>query len=266
MRGRKRAVLGCLAIAATTASGASFWLLDGGITYAVDAGRSALGREPGPIRLAPVFDHLRSSPSFAAPPPPGSDAAGRVMATLERVEASARRSRYQHRTRVDARAGRYDWDCSGMAAWVLERSAPRARRSLNARRPVARTFHRTIAAAPTDRARRGWRRVDHIRDVRPGDLFAWERPPGFRSRNTGHVGFVVNRPLRVREGLWAVRILDSTSLAHQDDTRAHDADGGLGRGTMAFVTDGAGHATAYGWRGTRSRGHIETPVVFGRVE
>lgn len=34
---------------------------------------------------------------------------------------------------------------------------------------------------------------------------------------------------------------------------------------MTFVTDGEGHARAYGWRGLSSLGHIETEAVFGRV-
>jgi hypothetical protein len=72
--------------------------------------------------------------------------------------------------------------------------------------------------------------------------------------------------VRLDDDLWAVRILDSTSLPHQDDTRRSGSEGGTGRGTMTFVTDGRGHATAYGWHGTRTLGHIETPVVFGRVE
>lgn len=214
-------------------------------------------------RTAPLLDPLRGSPSFGAPPPPGSPAAGRVIATLERVEARLRTTRYQHRTAVNEARGDYRWDCSGMATWVLARSAPRARRSLGSGRPVARTFARTIARAPTERAQRGWRQLDHVAEVRPGDVLAWERPPAMRSRNTGHVAFVVNAPVEVHEGVWALRILDSTSLAHQDDTRRPGASG-TGRGTMTFAVDADGRAEAYGWVGTRSMGYIETPVRFGR--
>lgn len=216
-------------------------------------------------RLAPLVDRFRPTPTFDEPaPPPATPAAARVLATLERVERRTRRTRYQHRTQVHEARGQYYWDCSGMASWVLSRAAPRARRSLGRGRLVARTFARRIARARTDRGRRGWQRIEHIADVRPGDLFAWERPPGFRSSNTGHVGFVVNRPVRVTEHLWAVRILDATSLPHQDDSRG-DGESGTGRGTMTFVTDGEGRAEAYGWHGLRSLGHVETEVVFGRV-
>ncbi len=213
-------------------------------------------------RIAPLLDPLRGSPTFGPPPPPGSPAAARVVATLERVERRTRTTRYQHRTAVDERRGDYRWDCSGMAAWVLERAAPRARRALGPGRPVARTFARTIARAPTDRGR-GWRRVDRVADVRPGDVLAWQRPPAMRSANTGHVAFVMSAPVEVHAGIWAVRILDSTSLAHQDDTRRPGGTG-TGRGTMTFAVDDAGRGEAYGWVGTRSLGYIETPIRFGR--
>lgn len=217
------------------------------------------------VRAAPLWDRLRPVPAFDSAPPPASDAAARVMDVLTDVEARMRTTRYQHRTRVREARGEYAWDCSGMAAWVLRRAAPESRRSLGHGRPVARRFHRVIARAPTDRARRGWRRLAHVREARPGDLFAWERPPDFPSRNTGHVGFVVNAPARLADDRWAVRILDSTSLPHQDDTREPDGAGGAGRGTMVFLTDGRGRAVAYAWRGTRSLVHVHAPIAFGRV-
>jgi len=216
-------------------------------------------------RPASPLDPFRPAPSFDAPrAAPVTSAAARVIATLERVERRARVSSYRHRRSVDERRGVYHWDCSGMASWVLRRSAPRARGSLGQGRVVARRFARRISRAPTERGRRGWQRLEHIGEARPGDVFAWERPPDFPSRNTGHVGFVVRRPQRLSDEVWAVRILDATSLAHQSDTRLDGATG-LGRGTMTFVTDGRGHAQGYGWRGTDSLGYIETPVYFGRV-
>ncbi|MCB9594300.1 MAG: hypothetical protein H6719_16320 [Sandaracinaceae bacterium] len=258
----RRSVFWAVGAVTCAGIGAAAWLLHANYPVARAAVEHAAAG--GPVPRVSVLDALRPTPRFGSPPEPGTPAAARVVATLEQVERTTRATSYQHRTRVDARRGLYHWDCSGMTAWVLARSAPRARRSLGQGRPVARTFARHIARAPTDRPRRGWQRVEHIRDVRPGDVFAWERPPDFPSNNTGHVGFVMNQPVAVGDGVWAVRILDSTSYAHQDDTRG-EGETGTGRGTMTFLTDGAGHAEAYGWHGTRSYGYIETPVVFGRV-
>jgi hypothetical protein len=140
-------------------------------------------------------------------------------------------------------------------------------RAITRERPVARDFVRAIEAAPIGRSRGGWQRLGHIEEARPGDLFAWRRPRGFPSRNTGHVGFVMNAPAPVPglPGAYAVRVADATSLGHQDDTRATDPDGGFGLGTLVFLTDGAGHGTHYGWFGTQSEGYVVTPIVFGRV-
>lgn len=224
---------------------------------------------PWPIKLVPLDGPLPPAPHVDEPPPPaGTPAAARVLGVLDTIQRTLGASKYQAATRVSTKAGTYDWDCSGMAAWILRRSAPHALAALASSRPVARDFADAIERAPTTRARKGWRRIARIADVLPGDVFAWRRPRGLPSKNTGHVGFVVDRPLPVPElpGAWAVRIADSTSSFHQDDARATDPDGGFGIGTLVFLTDEHGRATSYGWAGTLTEWYIITPVVFGRVE
>ncbi len=199
-------------------------------------------------------------------PEPASRTSERVLGVLDRVRTRLRSTRYQHVTRVREAQGLYAWDCSGMAAWILARSAPGALRAIGRERPVARDFHRVIERAPTDRSRAGWRRLAHIADARPGDVFAWLRPPDWPRRNTGHVGFVLEPPeraLRYRDA-WLVRIADATSVPHQSDTRAYPGPGGFGSGTILFVTDGQGQPIAYGWHGLNSRRVVPTRIVFGR--
>ncbi len=223
---------------------------------------------PWPIINAPIDGPLPPRPIDDEPPrPPGTRAAGRVVEILDELAASIVSSKYQARTVVRVDAGTYDWDCSGMAAWILRRAAPAALRALASPRPVARDFAQAIERAPTTKARAGWQRIARLDDVLPGDVFAWRRPRGMPSKNTGHVGFVVERPLPVpgMPGAWAVRIADSTRGYHQDDARMTDADGGFGIGTLVFLTDATGRATSYGWSGTESEWYIVTPVVFGRV-
>jgi len=223
---------------------------------------------PWPIINAPIDGPLPEPPASTAPAPRPSTRAGvRLLDVIEGVRVSLRSSKYQAATSVRVTDGIYNWDCSGMAAWLLRRAAPVALRALASSRPVARDFVTAIERAPTTRARNGWQRIARIDDVRPGDVFAWRRPRGLPSKNTGHVGFVVDRPLPVPgiPGAWAVRIADSTSSYHQDDSRSHDDDGGFGIGTLVFLTDGKGRATSYGWAGTYSEWYIVTPIVFGRV-
>ena len=53
-------------------------------------------------------------------------------------------SKYQPSTKVVVADGVYDWDCSGMATWILRRSAPTAWKTLASSRPVARDFATAI--------------------------------------------------------------------------------------------------------------------------
>jgi hypothetical protein len=249
---------------------ATFALLSGTPTLADD--RLTDGNaEPPPAERLPASIHLldlqpRPAPPFA-PGEPASRSAARVLETLGRVRAGIRTTRYQHNTVVRERDGLFAWDCSGMAAWVMSRSAPRALASVGGERPVARDFYRAIMRAPIARARGGWQRLERISDARPGDVFAWLRPLDWPPRNTGHVGFVLAAPVPVPwlPDAYVVRVADATSIAHQDDTRANDPAGGYGEGTLMFLTDGFGHGNAYAWHGTRSGASIQTNIVFGRL-
>jgi hypothetical protein len=214
---------------------------------------SALGEEPDRILGLEVgAGHYLTKPCSPR----------EVLAT---VRAALRDTRSVHVTRGNARRGSNDWDCSGMAAWVLERAAPHAVAALGNHRAVARDFYRAIARAPIGRARGGWQRVAGIADARPGDVIAWLRPQGWSSPNTGHVAFVLERPLQIpgHPGTWAVRIADATSFGHQNDTRG-DGQGGYGEGTLLVLTNNSGEAIAYGWYGTESDAVLVTQIVFGR--
>jgi hypothetical protein len=207
-----------------------------------------------------------TAPSFL-PSEPATRAARRLLAVVGRVRDSLVQTRYEHVTRVRVRQGMYLWDCSGMAAWMLKRSAPRALLALGSGRPVARDFHRVIGRAPAQRARNGWQRLAHIADARPGDVIAWVKPRGSTSRNTGHVAFLLETPMAVadRDGTWAVRIVDATSFGHQNDTRAPGSGGGYGEGTLLVLTDSDGKPYAYGWHGTLSQAVMLTSIVLGRL-
>ena len=191
---------------------------------------------------------------------------------IQRIDARLRSTRYVHSTRVDEAVGLYDFDCSGMAAWVLARAAPHAHAAVmhyNGRgRPVASNYHDVIAAAPVDHARAGWLRVAHASEVRPGDVIAWRRPPAVASRNTGHVLFVVGAPRRLdREGRrFLVRVADATSIPHGDDTRPRQHQSGFGYGTLTlFVETPGGDPTAYGWYGLNTRIDFRTHIALGRA-
>jgi hypothetical protein len=195
-------------------------------------------------------------------------AAEKLLEAVDRIMLGLKTTAYSHATVVRQKEGHYAWDCSGMTNWLLRRVAPRAFAALGRERPVARSYWRVIAAAPTHKPRRGWQRIADITEVRPGDLFAWRRPPSWpRGGNTGHVGVVLERarPVEGLDNTFSVRIADATSLPHDDDSRERDGPGGFGVGTLLFVTDDTGAAWAYGWFGESSRGVIPTDIEFGRL-
>jgi len=277
MARRRRAarILGVVAIALAV-------LLLAGILRAsviARADSTAEEDEPAPtpawIVAAPVLPEPEPKPKpestrSSEPDPrmePASRPARKLLALKDEIQANVTHTAYEHRTRIRPDEGVYVWDCSAMGSYMLRKIAPRARKAMNKGRPVARDFYRKIRKSPTRKARDGWRRLAHIEDVRPGDMFAWERPPGFPSKNTGHVGFAIGPARKVAgwPGAYTIRIVDATSLPHDHDTRNPQGRGGIGEGTILFMTDGEGHGTGYGWFGRRSRGVIVTPIGFARL-
>jgi hypothetical protein len=222
------------------------------------------------LALAPTAfaQHLPRSLHAAQP----AVAVSPIVAELRRIEGHLRSTRYAHVTRIDERAGRYDFDCSAMASFVLAHAAPRAAAAVMRRnghgRPVARDFHDVIAAAPTDQARDGWLRVTHVADLRPGDVLAWRTPPTVHSANTGHVAFVVEAPRRLdRDGRrYRVRVMDATSIPHGADTRPRQHASGFGAGNLTLFVEGRGaDPTAYGWYGLDARIDFRTHIALGRA-
>jgi hypothetical protein len=231
--------------------------------------RASVPPDTMPASVVPAPRRARPQSRLELPTEPAASPAGaRVLTRLASVRARLVSTRYQHRTRVREARGEYAWDCSGMVSWVLAREARGAFRGLRSARPVARTYVQAIERAPTTRSSRGFRQLPHLRDARPGDVFAWRRPLDWGPGATGHVGFVLSRPVPVPEwpNAYVFRAADATSFGHQDDTRPEGSEGGYGEGTLLVTTDGGGHATGYGWFGRYSDWVVTTSVVFGRLE
>ena len=218
-------------------------------------------------RFASAQHALRPTGAAHAVSPPS-----RVLMELERVHRNVRSTRYVHSTHIDEHAGQYDFDCSAMASFILGRSAPRAHEAVMRQnghgRPVARDFHDVIVAAPVGRSSDGWMRLAHVTDLRPGDVIAWRRPPALASSNTGHVAFVYTAPQQLdREGRrYLVRVVDSTSIPHGDDSRPGQHASGFGFGNIVLFVESPGEdPTAYGWYGLPTRIDFRTHIALGRA-
>ncbi|MEZ4233479.1 MAG: hypothetical protein R3B89_30155 [Polyangiaceae bacterium] len=192
-----------------------------------------------------------------------------VMRSLGRIDETLRDAVYTHGFRVDPKRGIYHFDCSGMVHYVLGKASPLAREASRqglAGRPLARDYYHVIARSPTQASRAGWRKIERVVDVQPGDIVAWLKPKVLRkSTNTGHVAFAVLPPVAVPDspGAFLLRVADASSLRHDDDTR--EQRDGFGMGTILLVTDAEGHPVEYGWVGLRWR-TFETAIAIGRAD
>lgn len=216
---------------------------------------------------------MLTAPAALASEPEVPAASVKVVGLVEHVATRLRDSRYSHATRIDERVGTYEFDCSGMVAWMLGRAAPKAQGAVAWRaksaRPLARDYYAQIAATKPGSAKYGWSRVGRVSDARPGDVIAWLRPKEIRSANTGHVAFIVSAPAPapgVANG-YLLRIADASRYQHQDDTRSESGRTGFGMGTILVVADPeSGAPVAYGWVGIESAWVLATPMAIGRVE
>ncbi|HEV8247591.1 MAG TPA: hypothetical protein VGP93_17570 [Polyangiaceae bacterium] len=219
---------------------------------------------------APVLAGPESEGNGKASLPAGRNEA--ILSRLGHIFETLRESKYSHTTLVDEERGRYEFDCSGLIAWVLRRSAPGAHsvvvsRSKNGR-PLARDYYWEIASTrPGKRAPRGWNRIERVADARAGDVIAWLKPEVVRSTNTGHVAFLLEDPMPVPEleGGFLVRIADASQYQHARDDRAESGRTGFGSGVILLLADGAsGAPAAYGWFGLDSRWVLQASMAIGR--
>jgi hypothetical protein len=186
---------------------------------------------------------------------------GPLFAEAQRQFATMTRTAYQHKTEVDQKAGTYSYDCVGFVAYAMKRVTPQARASAfkalemapgripSPPRYVA--FFQSLVKTPQP----GWQVVVRVKDLRPGDVVAWEYKT---ATSSGHAVIVGSVPVQGEEGSWVVKVYDSTSSPHGDDSRPRDAratvlpangkPSGLGHGMMALAADPTtGVLTGYRW-------------------
>lgn len=182
----------------------------------------------------------------------------------ERLLTQMTSSHYQHRVEVDEGAGRYDLDCSGLVALLVQQVEPDAWEAIphpGHRRVLAADVQGFLAGLPPTGIK-GWRPVSRLGDLRPGDVVAWRHREDHPGKDTGHCVVVRRAPVPdpVRVGEWRVAVIDATASPHARDSRGTDGNG-LGSGEMVFVEDADGAPMAYRWRAERSP--RTRPEAFG---
>lgn len=207
----------------------------------------------------------------AALPGPVVVSANPLLSEADRELSRVRATSYEHHTHVDEAAGAYAYDCSGFLGYALSRAAPDAFAAVRAtatRRPRSKEYVTFLMAIPAGARAGRWQRVGRAADLQPGDVVTWLKPPGSRSKNTGHTMIVHGAPSPEpgNAGAWVVPVVDSTGRPHgAGDARGAAHATGLGQGEIVLVTDGAGAPVAYRWSRGRGLPEKATTIALGRV-
>lgn len=180
-------------------------------------------------------------------------------------------SYYSHSTYMNESTNTRRADCSGYVDYALRRVLPEAYDKVphpNTQRPLANDWYNFLKeryqTASTQESVR-WREIIHVRELVPGDLVVWLRPENVSGDNTGHIMIVAAKPTAGRASEWLVRVTDSTTSPHTNDTRGTTRTG-IGAGTIGLKVDGWDRPIAYYWRGGASYNAYDTPIAMGRVE
>lgn len=164
-------------------------------------------------------------------------------------------------------------DCSGFVSYVLYCVAPKhfdfIYRMSGHTYPRARTYARVFSELDSNQATNGWLKVASYKDLRRGDLIAWERTqdaskPRKKYDGSGHVMIVINPPGKIITGTaygTTIRyielyVLDSSSVEHFPPQllppRANqNCRDGLGKGIIRLMLDNQDNIIGF-WEGTFS--------------
>ena len=175
-------------------------------------------------------------------------------------------------------------DCSGLINELLDRSNSSSYDKLlqvsRKRRPRAVDYHNQIMGES------GFKRIEKITDILPGDIIATKYPTGMGSQgkqadDSGHVMLVdavpVKRqkfttPLIENTEQWSVLVIDSSKSPHGIKDTRYDAElkrkrSGVGRGTIRIYTVPDGTITGYTFSLLLSSPYkdgAQIPIAVGR--
>ncbi len=117
-----------------------------------------------------------------------------IFLDAERIVANIKDTAYSHETNVDDDAGRYLLDCSGLLDYILGKSLPLtehyegmlALAKNKEHGPLAGTIYDYLSGGSHE----GWKKINYLRQAKPGDVIVekYDDTPG--SGSTGHVMIV----------------------------------------------------------------------------
>jgi hypothetical protein len=205
---------------------------------------------------------MGSEPEFSLP--------DQVAEQAEFIVNNLQQTDYQYTENIEVDEGVYDCDCSQFANFVLSRVAPDHYATLVAAagEPVPRAFdYYDFFSSLLPTASGDWEQIEVLADAARGDLIAWRFPQIEPGHDTGHVVFVADTPTVYDQGYFGVRVYDSASMPHFDDTRG-DGPGqwpsGVGSGFINFQVNEDGQPVAFQFSPLLSE-FTSLPIAIARL-
>jgi hypothetical protein len=156
-------------------------------------------------------------------------------------------------------------DCSGFVSYVVHAIAPRHYQVVRSREPgasypQAKIWARFFDTLDSDQPHEGWLGVRNWRDLRPGDIIAWEKGKSASptNHNTGHIMFTLARPSEIQQAngfrYIEIPVIDSSTTyhfvpEHLPPNAYQKHRNGLGMGTVRIILSESDAPIGY-WAGT----------------
>ena len=167
-------------------------------------------------------------------------------------------------TYINSTKGEYIVDCSTYVDHVLKSVYPNAYQRLahysQSQKPTSDDFYHYFTEI-SDRDANGWNPIHSVNELRPGDILVFRYTNRVGDETGGHVMIVMDRP-RAKDNLYAVRVADSASDGHSEDTRRPHSSG-VGIGTLLLKTDHTQTPRAFAWK-AGSRWQSNVAFAMGR--
>ena len=173
---------------------------------------------------------------------------------IYKTVSSARYSTYKlGGTLFDIARGVYIVDCSSFVDHVLQQVCPHAYSQLKSENgssmPVSQTYYHFFTRL-SEMHDAFWNKVENVSELQPGDILVFRYKNSVGKETGGHVMVVMDNPVH-NSNVYFVKVADSASGAHSEDTR-QPSDSGIGIGTLLLKTNPlTGKPSAYAW-GIRS--------------
>jgi len=210
-------------------------------------------------RLHPKAPHQQlevaavSAASALAPSSPGlmSTLGEHMVQFVHNTISSLRYTAYKlGGTHFDSSNGIYIVDCSDYVDHLLQVANPSAYLSLvnssGSEKPTSEHYYHFFTGL-TYKPRHYWNKVENVNQLQPGDILVFRNKKNSHTGVSGHVMVVMNKPTRTQNA-FLVRVTDSASSGHSQDTRLPHTSG-IGIGTMQIkVNPDTGQPSAYAWK------------------